>query len=551
MKYTILIIFTILLLGACSFMPKSAPEEPDSIDVVEVYYQPVEGLTGDALKAGLHHLIRDHKYFPYFSDDIGAGEMMRDIDRDPDNPQNLILFYTGRSQNMQFADHGDNFDYMTEYGIPYDDSWNREHIWAKSHGFPAQSDTAHCDIHHLRPVDRSTNSAKGAKDFDWGGYPHEEAQGSFTDFDSWEPRDGIKGDVARMIFYMAVRYENKPDLEILEETGTSGPYYGRLSSLLEWNKLDPVDDRERARNNAIFEKYQGNRNPFIDHPEYATAIWGEPSSEPRIMPAAPYLRFGDMAIDGSYNDVLYVISGRNLDRELIVETPSGFLLSPAPDQLFESRITMYPVDGALNRPLYLRFMPNEKRVYEDSLKIMKGDDVLAILPIFGRGIDPATVTILEQGFNNREHDWKRESNASRNDWHLSSYDDRSFMKMSGYDADEPSDDWLISPLLKLDKYHDIVLQFETAKNHSDIIDGLEVMISTSYIPGEDPESVQWYHLPAKMSPGKYEWVHSGYLNLDRYREKNVHIAFRYRCTSTKKATSWELDDVKITGIPVQ
>ena len=551
MKYAILIIFVSLLLSACSFMPKSAPEEPDSIDVVESYYQTVQGLTGEELKAGLHHLIRDHRHYPYFSDDIGVGEMMMDIERDPDNSQNIILFYTGRSQNMQYADHGDDFDYSTEYGIPYDDTWNREHIWAKSHGFPAMSDTAYSDIHHLRPVDRSTNGAKGAKDFDWGGYPHEEAKGSFTDFDSWEPRDAVKGDVARMIFYMAVRYENAPDLEILDETGTSGPHYGRLSSLLEWNTLDPVDDRERARNNAIFEKYQLNRNPFVDHPEYATMIWGEPSDEQRIMPAATYLRFGDVAIDGTPNDILYVISGRNLTEPVIVEAPEGFLMAPALDGSFETRITMYPVDGGLNRALYLRFMPLEKRVYQDSLRIRQGERMLSALPMFGRGIDPGTVTILEQGFNDREHGWERKSIASRNDWHLSSYDDRTFMKISGYKADEPSDDWLISPLLKLANYRDVVLQFETAKNHSDIMDGLEVMISAEYISGEDIESVQWYHLPAEISQGKYEWVHSGYLNLDRYREKNVHIAFRYRCSSTRKATSWELDDVKITGIPVQ
>ncbi len=554
MRFLTIIVILTIVLGACSSTPKPAVEEPDTLNVVETYYESVDGLTGDALKAELHHLIRNHKMYPYFSDDIGVGEMMMDVDQDPADPRNIILFYTGRSQNKDYADHGNDFDYMAEYGISQDDSWNREHIWAKSHGFPAMSDTAYTDIHHLRPVDRSTNGAKGAKDFDWGGYPHEGAKGSYTDFDSWEPRDAIKGDVARMIFYMAVRYEggkNSPDLEILEETGTSGPHYGRLSSLLEWNELDPVDDRERARNNAIYERYQGNRNPFIDHPEYAEMIWGEPSSEPRIMPAEPWLRFGDVAIDSSYTEVLYVISGRNLAKPIVVTVPDGFLLSPMTDQPYASKITMYPVEGGLNRALYLRFMPREERVYDDSLKIMYGEETLSTLPIFGRGIDPQTDVILEEGFEDRNHGWTRESRASRNNWNHSSYDERNFIKISGYKADEPSDDWLISPPLQLDQYKNVILQFETAKNHSDIIDGLEVMVSDQYLPGEDPESVEWYHIPAKLSEGSYKWVHSGYLNLDKYRGKNIYIAFRYRCSSTTKATSWELDDIRVTGVPLK
>lgn len=87
----------------------------------------------------------------------------------------------------------------------------------------------------------------------------------------------MKGDVARMLFYMAVRYEGDdgyPDLELNDKTGNgSAPYHGKQSVLLEWNKQDPVDDRKRKRNEIIYEKYQHNRNPFINHPEWAGDIW--------------------------------------------------------------------------------------------------------------------------------------------------------------------------------------------------------------------------------------------------------------------------------------
>lgn len=81
-----------------------------------------------------------------------------------------------------------------------------------------------------------------------------------------------------MIFYMAVRYEGErsgePDLEVSEWMNSSkSPYHGKLSTLLEWHKQDPVSEFEIRRNNLIYENWQGNRNPFIDHPEWVYEIW--------------------------------------------------------------------------------------------------------------------------------------------------------------------------------------------------------------------------------------------------------------------------------------
>jgi endonuclease I len=112
-------------------------------------------------------------------------------------------------------------------------------------------------------------------DFDEGGRAIANST-CFKDGDSFEPRDEVKGDVARMIFYMAVRYEGfngEIDLEINELVDNNAPNIGILSVLLQWHLDDPVDDLERTRNDLIF-GYQGNRNPFIDHPEFANLIWG-------------------------------------------------------------------------------------------------------------------------------------------------------------------------------------------------------------------------------------------------------------------------------------
>ncbi|MCD6337329.1 MAG: endonuclease, partial [Candidatus Marinimicrobia bacterium] len=133
------------------------------------------------------------------------------------------------------------------------------------------------DMHHLRPTDTDVNSSRGSKDYDNGGSLVNETTDCFTDGDSFEPRDEVKGDCARMMFYMATRYEGdaggEPDLELVDYTGTSGSNLGKLSTLLAWHIADPVDDWERTRNDRVY-SYQHNRNPFIDHPEYVSYIWG-------------------------------------------------------------------------------------------------------------------------------------------------------------------------------------------------------------------------------------------------------------------------------------
>ena len=124
----------------------------------------------------------------------------------------------------------------------------------------------------------TVNSARGNLDFDNGGTQNSEAPGNYADGDSWEPRNADKGDVARMIFYMSVRYEGDDgfaDLEVNDLVANgSAPHIGRPSTLLAWSAADPVDAFELRRNDVIYESYQFNRNPFIDHPEWATDIWG-------------------------------------------------------------------------------------------------------------------------------------------------------------------------------------------------------------------------------------------------------------------------------------
>ncbi len=230
------------------------------------YYNGTDDLNGDELKSALHNIIKDHVEFSY--NDL-RDFILRNTDEDPDNPNNVILFYTGRTQAKTTFGGGAN-------------EWNREHVWAKSHGDFGTAPPCGTDAHHMKPTDVSVNSTRSNLDFDIGGTPVTEAPGCYRDSDSFEPRDAVKGDVARMIFYMAVRYEGdngEPDLEVVDRVNTSpAPEHGKLSQLILWNELDPPDDFEMNRNDVIYYQYQNNRNPFIDHPEFVERIWGDPSS---------------------------------------------------------------------------------------------------------------------------------------------------------------------------------------------------------------------------------------------------------------------------------
>ena len=229
------------------------------------YYANAIGLSGTALVTALEEAsARHHDRMTYSQ----VWYALMYTDEDPNNTNNVILIYTGRSQAKSYNASGNNDP----------DAWNREHTWPKSHGFPSSGDWGYTDIHQLRPCDASVNSARGNKDYDNGGNMISEAPGNFSDSDSFEPRDEVKGDLARMMFYMDVRYNGNDntgtdDLTLVNYTGTSGANLGRLCTLLEWHQNDPVDQAEIDRHGRIVER-QGNRNPFVDYPAWVEEVWG-------------------------------------------------------------------------------------------------------------------------------------------------------------------------------------------------------------------------------------------------------------------------------------
>lgn len=229
------------------------------------YYNSANGKTGDELKVALHNIIKGHHSVSY-------------------NGLLNAFAYTDCKPNGKIWDIYSNYEYnLNQNGSSFTqegDGWNREHTWPQS-WFNEQT-APRSDLFHVYPTDGYVNKQRS-------NYPYGEVNNPiYTSGNGsklgpcvtsgysgrvFEPIDEYKGDIARSYFYMSVRYYSEDS-----EWGTSGmtnkseilPW--AMTMLLRWSDEDPVSDKEIARNNAVY-GYQSNRNPFIDHPEYARMIW--------------------------------------------------------------------------------------------------------------------------------------------------------------------------------------------------------------------------------------------------------------------------------------
>jgi len=222
-------------------------------DIPAGYYDDAEGKVGAELKAALNTIVNTGLYRVSYGD---ARYILDETDQDMENPANVILVYRGTSVSS-FWDNGS--------------TWNREHVWPQSLlGVDVGNSSINVgsDLHNLKPANPSENGSRGNKYYD-----------NQTTADSYAPRNEVKGDLARILFYMVIMYEVAPlDLELVNHAPNLYEM-ALLNILLEWHELDPVDDFERDRNEIIY-SYQHNRNPFIDRPEFVALIWSE-------VPAAP------------------------------------------------------------------------------------------------------------------------------------------------------------------------------------------------------------------------------------------------------------------------
>lgn len=238
------------------------------------YYNGTEGLTGNNLKTALHNIIKNDEHVTYggmwgayYTTDRKPGtDFVWDIYSDVPNGTPPYQYVLGDDQCGNYNGEGD--------------CYNREHIWAQS--WTANDLNEKTDLHQVFPTDGWVNNKRGNYAFgevavvSWvslnGGKLGSSKLSGFNGT-VFEPIDAYKGDVARAMMYVSVRYYMEDsDWVMSDMTNKSVILPWAMEMLLRWHEEDPVDNKEINRNNAIFD-IQGNRNPFVDFPDFAEMIW--------------------------------------------------------------------------------------------------------------------------------------------------------------------------------------------------------------------------------------------------------------------------------------
>ena len=233
-----------------------------------------EDLRGTAFRSELASLITStHKHQTSYDE---LKTVYKTSDADPNKSGNIIWFYTGTSHS-----------YNGSLGSSANDT-NREHVWAKTGGttFDPQSGPG-SDAHHLRPTEALLNNARSNYGFGIVSQTDKNvvAEGNSKSYGSapdglcylsgglFYPAKGYRGATARILFYMQVRWGDQFSLDFVDgKTTNNGKNIGKISDLFRWHLEEPPTDQEIRRNEVVF-GIQGNRNPFIDHPEYAEMIY--------------------------------------------------------------------------------------------------------------------------------------------------------------------------------------------------------------------------------------------------------------------------------------
>ena len=267
---------------------------------LETYYENIVPWSSQSMRESLHATIDDHQRFPYTSSEIDTWDVLEEADRISADSTDIITIY----RNARYSKRGGGNDF-----------YNREHTWPKSYGFPdngPELNYPYTDMHHLFLADSDYNFNRSNKPFadcgsncvehatdanadrggNGGGYPGDSnwTDGEYTN-GRWEVWQHRRGDIARAMFYMDVRYAggshtetgaSEPDLILTDDlmliasanTGNNEAvaYMGLLSTLLRWHQEDPVDAAELQHHLAV-SVHQNNRNPFIDHPEWVACVF--------------------------------------------------------------------------------------------------------------------------------------------------------------------------------------------------------------------------------------------------------------------------------------
>ena len=242
------------------------------------YYQAANGKKGEALKTALFNIIKNPDVVSY----NGLIDAYHKTDTRTDGK---IRDWYSNATNYTWDDRNGN----NREGA----GWNREHSVPQS--WFSKSNPMRSDIVHVLPTDCYVNNRRSSYPFGEVGNATYTSNNGYSKLGScktsgysgtvFEPNDEIKGDIARIYFYMVTCYEDRftgwtagSATQVFSSNKYEGLKTWCMDMMMRWSKNDPVDAVETARNNAV-QEVQGNRNPYVDYPGLEEYVWGSKKEE--------------------------------------------------------------------------------------------------------------------------------------------------------------------------------------------------------------------------------------------------------------------------------
>lgn len=514
------------------------------------YYNNADGKTGAALKTALFNIIKTHTSVSYdglysvypTSDNLPGNKVWDMYSIKADGTADY--FYTQGQQKCG--------NYQKE-----GDCYNREHSMPQS-WFNSASPMV-SDAFHVYPTDGKVNGMRS-------NYPFGEViTASYTSSNGsklgnsdpatgytgtvFEPIDEFKGDFARTYFYMATCYEDKIASWVGNGTagtildGTAYPAFKTwyVQLLLKWSRQDPVSQKEIDRNNAVY-AVQHNRNPYIDHPEYAEYVWGgeTPSgvqiANVALNPAQPNeTNTVTISATVSATKPISVVklkwgTSSSITNEISMTSTNGSTYTT---------ISAIPAQAVGSTVYYAVYA-------EDN----EGGNKLTQTQTYTVANSVAPTNLLSVDFSScLPAEWTTYSVTSNKDWTCYS---NQYMEVNGYNGDVASEDWLVTGKVDATSYHDVALTFNVKTKYTDTNypNTLTVYYSTNYSGTGNPNAATWnllsYTVPVANSNA---FASSGNIDLAAVDGKQFYIGFKYVSTGTgsNSAALWDVDDVQITA----
>ena len=508
------------------------------------YYDNAQGLTGEQLKTALHYIIDNHNSQSYNS----LWSHFHETDKKPNGKVwDMYSDVPGGTPPYQYTFGSNQCGSYSGEG----DCYNREHSFPKS--WFGDSSPMNTDLFHLVPTDGYVNGKRSNHAYGETNNPSWTSENgckvgsnSTSGFSGtiFEPIDEYKGDFARSYFYMATRYENKIsnwNSDMLNHTSFPAYKDWALELLLAWNAQDPVSQKEIDRNNAIHD-IQNNRNPYIDHVEYVAMVWG--GSTPPVItnisysPAIPEA-FEEVTVNATITDngsveeatLLWGLTTSAITNEVDMSSSSSSFSAAIPGQ----------ADGVT---IYFK------------LRAIDDEDFTTYSTVnqYTVNAQPGTIALpFSEDFEGGDLGIFFQNSVIGPDqvWENSDYEENHYAKMSNYDGNSniQNEDWLITPAINFNQYLNEKMEFMSAmKDYDGNNIKIYLMYSTDYTGEGDPNNASWTDISnrANWSPGEYEFVSSGIVDLSDLNGTFVSLAFKYVApTGSSNGRTWEIDDINV------